>query len=102
MRQQVLGEVGLTLLRRGSAECLPSPLPSPDGTLSQSEPVPALLLRGLAAEPRVLTGLPPAAQDTWELQGLRHTSNCCLNGLEVTELQVMADMFLPGRARALM
>lgn len=86
---------------------LPSPLSSPDGTVSQSEPCPSPTPpppprcsgEGPGRRERAVHGAAALApDDTCELEGLTHTRNCSLSGLEVTGLQVMADMFLPGRA----
>lgn len=77
---------------------LPSPLPSPDGTLSQSEPRPLRCFgEGPGSRGRaVLEAAARATEDTCEPEGLMHASNCCLNGLEGAGLQVMADMLLLG------
>lgn len=79
---------------------LPSPLPSPDGTLSQSEPCPPSGFREGPGcrQGAVCWAAALAPEDTYELEGRTHTSDCCLDGVEVTGLQVMAGMFLPGPA----
>lgn len=97
MRQQVLGEVELILLRRDSRD---------------------FSLSSLSPHQRAPCPNQSCATDSffWERTGRResclwaghwghvwagrfmHTSNCFLNGLEVTKFQVMADMLLPGWA----
>lgn len=96
----MLGEVELILLRRDSSD-----FPSHPSPLTKQHLVPIRSMsctvsseRGREGE-RAVNGAAALATDyTCELQGLMHTSNCFLNGLEVTKFQVMADMLLPGWA----
>jgi len=101
MRQRVLGEVELTLLRRDSSgvPAQPSPLTRWHSVpIRAMSPPPRCSGEGPGRRERAVHGAAALApDDTCELEGLTHTRNCGLSGLEVTGLQVMADMFLPGR-----
>lgn len=94
----MLGEVELILLRRDSSD-----FPSHPSPLTKWHLVPITSMsctvssEGTGRSEKAVNGAATlAAVYTCEREGLMHTSNCFLNGLEVTEFQVMADMLLPG------
>lgn len=97
----MLGEVELILLRRDS-----SAFPSHPSPLTKWHLVPITSMScavssegtGRREKPPVNGAAGLAAACTCEREGLTHTGNCFLNGLEVTRFQVMADMLWPGWA----
>lgn len=96
----MLGEVELILLRRDSSD-----FPSHPSPLTKWHLVPitsmscAVSSEGTGRREKPINGAAGLAADyTCEREGLMHTSNCFLNGLEVTKFQVMADMLWPGWA----